>query len=380
MNLQKHTVILPLTLEPLAWSLDNRYVIGTDETMAAVLYSLDGHRIAYLADKNSHSRVYAWSPDSQKFALGRANGDLSIHDLTGAVLMTLTGRQHTLTACAWSPSGNKVLSASDDSTIQLWHADGKLCSEIRGHRVKQCAWSPDSQWLALISADQNLLLYRHDGKLLSILADNSTPINFVAWSAASSILSGVCQDGRVRLWHINFEGGVVGSQYLSYPGVSFDDCRWSPTHERIVCAGGNLLYIIGTDIAKHLQGNGNYITDFQWSPDGSLLAVTYDDGSLKLWRGDDTLLTEEQCEGMLSACVWSSDSRYLATLNSDNNTLDLWQSSGQWLATLANHDADIEHLTWSCDSNTVLSFSADKVLKQSQLLLIRAELTADVVA
>ncbi|HQO29070.1 MAG TPA: NACHT domain-containing protein, partial [Accumulibacter sp.] len=65
-------------------------------------------------------------------------------------LRYLRGHAGGVSACAWSPDGQRLLSGGDDGTLRVWDApSGTELWTLRGHDgwVRACAWSPDGQRL-----------------------------------------------------------------------------------------------------------------------------------------------------------------------------------------------------------------------------------------
>jgi WD40 repeat protein len=109
-----------------------------------------------------------------------------------------------ITSCDFSSNGDLAMSASEDMTIKLWRtATGVLLKILVGHygEVRRCSFSPCGQKI-LSAGDQTLRLWSVlTGKLDRIVQHSS---NFVCCSFSSdgkSILGG-CQNGNVHLWAV----------------------------------------------------------------------------------------------------------------------------------------------------------------------------------
>src|SRR5207253_2789147 len=81
---------------------------------------------------------------------------------TGAALATLTGHSWEVRACAYSPDGKHIVSASDDTTLKLWDAQaGAEIATLTGHSgsVHACAYSPDGKHIVSAAEDNTLKLW-----------------------------------------------------------------------------------------------------------------------------------------------------------------------------------------------------------------------------
>ena len=105
------------------------------------------------------------------------------------------------------------------------------------------------------------------------------------------------------------------------------------------------------------------LTSTAFSPDKNLIATATDDGKVKLWKGDGTLVATLKGEqGLVKDVTFSLDGNLIATSSIDR-MVNLWNTyNGKLIATLNEHQDLVTDVTFSPDGNLIATSSA-KIVK-----------------
>jgi WD40 repeat protein/DNA-binding SARP family transcriptional activator len=255
-----------------------------DQNMQSILFSPDGTRLATTGN-DSVIKVWAFS-----------EGVLQ-------PLMTLTGHSDWGTSLAFSPDGRQLFSGSTDGTVKIWDISpgGSIEPVIYPHteQVNSVAFDPSGERLASASFDGTAKIWdTTSGKLLHTLSGHSGWVVCLAFSPDGALLATGDDDATVKLWEVS-TGRVVGTLrghihqeqdfFRGVKGLAF-----SPDGQRLATAGMDGYarvwdvaslqkedLAIGDEILT-LEGHtpGAWIMDVVYSPDGSLLATSSEDGTI----------------------------------------------------------------------------------------------------
>ena len=187
----------------LAWSPDGKYLLGgaTDYK----LWRADGELVFWRESHASSTPSWgmAWSPNSQRWAIGDESGNIEIYTNSGEEITSLLHDETSVDSLAWSP----------DSTIlagpkTLWHADGTRLRRLNQQPtyVNSLAWSADGNLLASGGSDDLIHLWTPDGAHAGALEGHTGAVNAVAWSPDGTVLASASEDGTIRLWMFNMSG------------------------------------------------------------------------------------------------------------------------------------------------------------------------------
>lgn len=258
-------------------------------------------------------------------------------------LSTLTDHGDWVSDLVMTPTGDVLISASFDRTIQLWNIrSGASLNVLSEHSSPVCAiaLSRDQGWLVSGSWDRTIKIWDLETQtLLETLVD----------------ASGVA--GSVRSLAVSPNGRLIASGWFDRT-IALWDVRMTPKRRKIsVNACGSHL------------AHGGRVDAIAFDPTGTLLASASADGTVKLWSvngatGELNLLnTFADSADPINAVTFSRDGMALIEANRDR-TIRIWDvETGEQLHKLTGHNSSVTALAAHPDGETLMSGSSDGTVR-----------------
>ncbi|HEY9668175.1 MAG TPA: hypothetical protein V6C91_15295, partial [Coleofasciculaceae cyanobacterium] len=307
-----------------------------------------------------------WSPDGQFLASASKDSTIKLWKADGTLLPLKNQPSHEggVYSVSFSPNGEIVASASEDKTIKLWNLDGVVLNTLKGHTapVSSVTFSPDGTRIASASWDNTVKLWSADGGLLKTLKGHTDRVLGVTFSPDGQFIASASRDKTITLWRS--DGTFLKSWQAHKNAVT--SVSFSPDSQILVSASADKTVKLWHRDGRYLNtlpGHSNWVVNVTFSADGQTIASASADNTIKLWRRDGSLIDTLRGHGnFVQGVSFSPNNQTLASASADN-TIRLWHTKERSLKSLKGHEGTVSSVSFSPDGKMVATASDDTTAK-----------------
>jgi WD40 repeat protein/serine/threonine protein kinase/tetratricopeptide (TPR) repeat protein len=315
----------------------------------------------------------AFSPDGQRLATASYDTTVRVWDVsTGQTLWT---RRHEkgLQGVAFSPDGRRVATGDFDGWVKVWDAstgDCRLTFRAHPNSVRSVAFSPDGLHLATAceGADWSARVWdAATGRELRTLQGHADSLTWISYAPDGQRLATASWDGTVKLWDAreDRDGLTIKAHSLSVLSLAYSP----PDGRRLAtCSGDRTAKVWDAatgQLLLTLDRHNERVFGVAYSPDGRRLATSDEGGTVKLWDAATgrLLLNLEGHTRRVRFIAFSPDGSRLATA-CDDGLPGVWDAAtGKRLATLWGHTNVVNRLAYSPDGRLLATASHDRTVR-----------------
>ena len=300
---------------------------------------------------------------SNKIVSGCADGIVRVWDShTGSELMNLQGHKGCVCSVSFSPDGNYIVSGADDSTVCVWDTMSResVTSDEPGGRVNSVSWSPKGDKIAAGTDDGTVIMwdfmvYEENNKKIMELSEfwndpgpnDARAVTSVSFSPNGAYALICWNDRTMRMFDLETTNSMMG-QLSGSATENFIRTR-SVVRSASFSPGGD-YFVTGSDDHKvrvwqvifgrqpgalTLTGHTAKVTSVSWSLDGTKIVSGSADKSIIVWD----------------------------LHNEVNENSDQLVFRAQINKFLNGHTEEVTSLSFSPDSNSIVSGSVDKTMR-----------------
>ena len=273
-----------------------------DNVLWCIAFSPDGTRMAIAQDLSIRLRniqtgeevslsghtsfmcFVAFSPDGNRIVSASGDDTICIWNAgTGEMLLgPLEGHKDAVWTAVFSPDGRRIVSASRDDTIRIWNSDtGEMVlGPLEGHTraVRSAVFSPDGQLIVSASYDDTIRVWDSQSGNM-VLGPLEGAANLAVFSADARHIVSYSEHETVLIWDCDTGEIVWDSHESDDAKLSFTDSETAP-------------YII-TPPHSNIPASGTSASSYSFSLERGLVAGVVDadaetwlyaDSEIQMWR------------------------------------------------------------------------------------------------
>ncbi|MCQ3931182.1 MAG: hypothetical protein DPW16_12055 [Chloroflexi bacterium] len=287
------------------WSPDGEFLasINLYENIVRIWNSSTGELIHTLESANVlYVEMLAWSLN-RKLSASSTDGVIEIWDFSEAkpsILSTINQPSPRILFVSWSPDNQRLMEVGgvDTSrTVFIWEVEGgQLLTSLQGDttRVSTALWSPTGERIATATYEGDIQIW--DAKSYEPLPtslphekNHFYPTDRFIWSPDGRNLAGVSCNQPLRecylwIWNISTDELSTPFQGISEEGI--ESLAWSPEGTFIASATEDKVEIWDSQTGKLLgtiDSFGDDVTSVSWSPVDNMFATASLDGTIRIW-------------------------------------------------------------------------------------------------
>jgi WD40 repeat protein len=278
---------------------------GSDDRTVSVSLVRSKERLFRLDAHNDAVTGVAFSPDGKILASASLDKTVIFWRVSnGTLIRRLDKQAGSLSGLSFSPDGKYLAIASYDKTVYVWNVEEeRVVRKLEGHSatVSSVTFSSDGKYMASGSFDASIIVWTTENwAQLHRLEGHTGAISSLAFMPETTNLASASFDSTVRLWKAD-DGAPI--RVIDHPGM-VNGVAFNPQGTILASVGGTerkptlwlrrvrdsaTLLELRTETVEAARG-------VVFSPMGDLIAIPFNDQTIKLWGVALRYLSNEKYE------------------------------------------------------------------------------------
>lgn len=216
-------------------------------------------------------------------------------------------------------------------------------------------WSPDGTGLAVGGGEGRLYLLEADSGAVRTLGEHAPGVLELAWQPKGQWLASSGQDGSVRLWDTQAQGGDGRTLHRAprWPA----GLAWRVDGRQLAFAAGKDVHVFDAEGAplRTLAGHGTALSHLAWRGRDELVGAG--SGALFVDRVDTGAIEQFVLEGTPMTLVLSPDNKVAASGLSDG-TVNFRYLNSRKRSRMSGYAGKVDQTTWSASSRWLATASS----------------------
>lgn len=316
----------------------------------------------------------AYHPKEARLYSAGGDGLLRVWQLPVAPPLTYDGHGEAVRCVALSRDGKLLATGGDDKTLRLFDAaSGKLLRKVENlpAAVQAVAISPDGTLAAAADAAGTITVWKTvDATESARLKGHNGAVAAIAWHPKAAQLASAGTDGTIRIADVPSEPDKA-RVLMGHQGA-VTSLAWTPDGAQLLSGGADrsvrLWNAANGQAVRTYAGHAEAVTAVAVTADGATAIASGVDKTVRLWTLANAAAGAVLTNPAAVRCVSvSSDGKRIAAAG-DDYSVHVWDvATAKVLQQLPGHTAAVLGVALSAEGNVVVSCSADKTVRRSQV-------------